>query len=118
MLGLNPHAGENCLIGREDQDIIAPACEGEGVFGPLPADGVFYQHQKYHAIIAMYHDQGLAPFKAIAKAGVNITIGLPITRTSPIHGTASDLVENLSKVNCSSFMEAIKVGYQLGSDQA
>jgi len=99
VLGLNPHAGDNGLIGKEDQEKIIPAIEaanakGITTLGPYAADGLFgssgYTH--FDAILAMYHDQGLIPFKAIAfGTGVNFTAGLPIVRTSPDHGTAFDI---------------------------
>nr|WP_229375785.1 4-hydroxythreonine-4-phosphate dehydrogenase PdxA [Fibrella aquatilis] len=99
VLGLNPHAGENGLIGHEEKDIITPLInemrrKGELLYGPFPADGFFgtRAYRKYDAILAMYHDQGLIPFKAIAfEEGVNFTAGLPIVRTSPDHGTAYDI---------------------------
>jgi 4-hydroxythreonine-4-phosphate dehydrogenase len=96
--GLNPHAGDGGQIGDEEARIIAPAIQAakraggrRTVIGPVPADTVFYQVRKgqYDAVIAMYHDQGLAPFKMVAfEKGVNLTLGLPIVRTSPDHGTA------------------------------
>lgn len=99
VLALNPHCGDGGLLGTEEQDIIVPALkqafdEGVKCFGPFPADGFFgagtYVH--YDAVLAMYHDQGLAPFKAIAMDdGVNYTAGLSIVRTSPDHGTAYDI---------------------------
>lgn len=97
--GLNPHAGENGLIGNEDTKIIQPVIEKYQkkhiqVFGPLPADSAFYKayHKEFHIVIAMYHDQGLAPFKLLHfMDGVNLTLGLPIVRTSPDHGTAFDI---------------------------
>lgn len=99
VLGLNPHAGEEGLLGNEEQDIIKPLLaewlnKGHLVFGPYPADGFFgtrgYRH--FDAVLAMYHDQGLIPFKAIAfDEGVNFTAGMPIVRTSPDHGTAYDI---------------------------
>lgn len=95
VLGLNPHAGDGGAIGSEDKDRIAPAVrklneEGINVMGPFPADGFFgngsYKH--FDGVLAMYHDQGLAPFKALSFGhGVNYTAGLPIVRTSPDHGT-------------------------------
>ncbi len=99
VLGLNPHAGENGLLGTEEQETISPVIEewrkkGELVYGPFPADGFFGTrgYRKYDAVLAMYHDQGLIPFKAIAfEEGVNFTAGLPIVRTSPDHGTAYDI---------------------------
>jgi 4-hydroxythreonine-4-phosphate dehydrogenase len=96
VLGLNPHAGDGGLIGQEDDQIIKPVInelrnKGKLVFGPFPADGFFgmAQYQKYDGIMAMYHDQGLVPFKSIAfETGVNFTAGLSVIRTSPDHGTA------------------------------
>lgn len=96
VLGLNPHAGDNSLIGAEEAEIIAPAIEkvkDEGImaFGPFAADGFFGagMFRKFDGILAMYHDQGLAPFKALSfDTGVNFTAGLPVVRTSPAHGTA------------------------------
>ncbi|MEI6084758.1 MAG: 4-hydroxythreonine-4-phosphate dehydrogenase PdxA [Verrucomicrobiota bacterium] len=92
--GLNPHAGEGGLLGTEERRIIAPAIKRARAIGPCPADTVFYRalHGEFDAVIAMYHDQGLAPFKLLAfDNGVNITIGLPFVRTSPDHGTAPDI---------------------------
>ena len=98
VLGLNPHAGDNGLLGSEEQDIILPAIRSvEGsimAMGPYGADGFFgtAQYKHFDAVLAMYHDQGLAPFKALAfDSGVNFTAGLPIVRTSPDHGTAYDI---------------------------
>ena len=100
VLGLNPHAGDNGLLGSEEKDVILPAireaqAKGMLVYGPFGADGFFgtSQYSKFDGVLAMYHDQGLAPFKALAfEDGVNFTAGLPIVRTSPDHGTAYDLV--------------------------
>lgn len=99
VFSLNPHAGDNGLLGTEEQEIIIPAmkemiAKGVHCFGPYPADGFMgagnYTH--FDGILAMYHDQGLAPFKALAMdEGVNFTAGLPIVRTSPAHGTAYDI---------------------------
>ena len=99
VLALNPHAGDDGLLGSEEKEIISPAIEelaGKGIqaFGPYPADGFFGNGTYYHfdGVLAMYHDQGLAPFKTIAlESGVNFTAGLPIIRTSPDHGTAFDI---------------------------
>jgi 4-hydroxythreonine-4-phosphate dehydrogenase len=96
VLGLNPHAGDNSLIGHEEAHVIIPAIEkaqqdGIFVFGPFPADGFFGagSFAKFDGILAMYHDQGIAPFKALAfDTGVNFTAGLSVVRTSPVHGTA------------------------------
>lgn len=99
VLGLNPHAGEDGMLGEEEKDIIIPAIEqaesgGTLVFGPYPADGFFGSStfKKFDGVLSMYHDQGLVPFKTIAGGtGVNYTAGLPIVRTSPDHGTAYDI---------------------------
>lgn len=104
--GLNPHAGDGGTLGREEVDWIAPlisrlAAEGLPVTGPHPADTVFHQavHGAHDAIVALYHDQGLAPLKLWAfDEGVNITLGLPIIRTSPDHGTAFAIAgQNLAR---------------------
>ena len=98
VMALNPHAGDGGLLGREEQEIIKPAIVeafGEGVlaFGPFAADGLFAGggYAKYDGILAMYHDQGLAPFKTLSPDGVNFTAGLSAVRTSPDHGTAFDI---------------------------
>ncbi len=97
--GLNPHAGESGLLGTEDRDVIAPAIEAavaDGVrcSGPFPGDTIFNAALRgdYDLVVAMYHDQGLIPVKLLDRdAGVNVTVGLPIIRTSPDHGTAFDI---------------------------
>ncbi len=99
VLGLNPHAGDNSLIGAEEADIIVPAlkeAEKEGImaFGPFPSDGFFGSgsFSKFDGVLAMYHDQGLLPFKSLSfDSGVNFTAGLPFIRTSPDHGTAFNI---------------------------
>lgn len=114
VLGLNPHAGDNGLLGKEEEQLIVPAIkrtneEGILAFGPYSADGFFGSgsFSKFDAVLAMYHDQGLAPFKALAfHAGVNFTAGLPIIRTSPDHGTAYDIAGKGTASNAS-FLEAI-----------
>ena len=114
MLALNPHAGDEGLIGTEEQETIIPAIselEAKGIqaFGPYPADGFFGSgtYSKFDGILAMYHDQGLAPFKALAvEEGVNYTAGLPIVRTSPDHGTAYDIAGK-GVADISSFRQAI-----------
>lgn len=114
VLGLNPHAGDNGLLGKEELEIITPAIEeanAEGIYamGPYAADGIFGSDaiSKFDAILAMYHDQGLAPFKALAfDSGVNYTAGLPFVRTSPDHGTAYDIAGQ-DKANPDSFRAAI-----------
>lgn len=100
VFGLNPHAGENGKMGSEEQEVILPAinqAKSEHIlaFGPYPADGFFGSNARnqFDGVLAMYHDQGLAAFKALAfEDGVNFTAGLPIVRTSPDHGTAYDIV--------------------------
>lgn len=99
VLALNPHAGDGGLLGREENEIISPAIEEMAArkvhaFGPFPADGFFGSgdFRKFDAILAMYHDQGLIPLKAMdMESGVNFTAGLPVVRTSPDHGTAYDI---------------------------
>ncbi|MBC5994403.1 4-hydroxythreonine-4-phosphate dehydrogenase PdxA [Pontibacter cellulosilyticus] len=114
VLGLNPHAGEEGLLGSEEIEIIRPAImqmkeRGHLVFGPFPADGFFgmQQYKQVDAVLAMYHDQGLIPFKTLAfESGVNYTAGLPIVRTSPDHGTAYDIAAK-HIANETSFREAL-----------
>ncbi len=98
VLSLNPHAGEGGMLGEEEQSIIKPAIEqafnnGTLAFGPFPSDGLFGGggYAKYDAVLAMYHDQGLIPFKTLSPEGVNFTAGLSAVRTSPDHGTAYDI---------------------------
>lgn len=99
VLSLNPHAGDQGLIGKEEENVIVPAiCEvfdqHINAFGPYPADGLFGSgnYSKFDAVLAMYHDQGMIPFKILANnEGVNYTAGLPIVRTSPAHGTGYDI---------------------------
>lgn len=114
VLALNPHAGDNGLIGHEDEQIIKAVVndhrnKGRLVFGPFPADGFFgsASYLKYDGILAMYHDQGLIPFKSIAfDDGINFTAGLPVVRTSPDHGTAFGLAGK-NQANENSLREAI-----------
>lgn len=114
ILGLNPHCGDNGVIGEEDDKIIKPSIkkifeEGTLVFGPFPADSFFgsNQYEKYDAVVATYHDQGLIPFKTLSFGkGVNYTAGLDKIRTSPDHGTAYEIAGKGVADN-NSFMEAI-----------
>jgi 4-hydroxythreonine-4-phosphate dehydrogenase len=114
VLGLNPHAGDNGLIGNEEKDIIMPALEEARsndilAMGPYPADGFFANgaYLQFDAVLAMYHDQGLIPFKQIAfEQGVNFTAGLSFVRTSPDHGTAYDIAGK-NKASETSFREAL-----------
>ena len=114
VLGLNPHAGDNSLLGTEEAEIIGPAIlqsQNEGIlaFGPFPADGFFGagSFTKFDGILAMYHAQGLTPFKALSfDSGVNFTAGLPFIRTSPVHGTAFDIAGK-GEASENSFRQAI-----------
>jgi 4-phospho-D-threonate 3-dehydrogenase / 4-phospho-D-erythronate 3-dehydrogenase len=113
VLGLNPHAGDEGLIGREEEEIIKPAIKDAKhnmlVFGPYSADAFFArnQQQKFDAVLAMYHDQGLIPFKSFAIGeGINFSAGLPAVRTSPDHGTAFDIAGK-NKADTSSFLAAV-----------
>jgi 4-hydroxythreonine-4-phosphate dehydrogenase len=113
VLGLNPHAGDEGLIGKEDEEIIKPAIKDAKhnmlVFGPYSADAFFARgyHAKFDAVLAMYHDQGLIPFKSLSSGeGVNYTAGLPMVRTSPDHGTAFDIAGK-NKADSASFLASI-----------
>jgi 4-phospho-D-threonate 3-dehydrogenase / 4-phospho-D-erythronate 3-dehydrogenase len=114
VLGLNPHAGDEGLIGKEDEEVIKPAIKEAKnqnmiVVGPFPADGFFARNyqQQFDGVLAMYHDQGLIPFKSlVGGSGVNYTAGLPIIRTSPDHGTAFDIAGK-NKADAGSFLEAV-----------
>jgi 4-hydroxythreonine-4-phosphate dehydrogenase len=114
--GLNPHAGEDGSLGREEIDIIAPAIEaarreGLNVTGPYPADTLFHAgaRETYDVALCMYHDQALVPFKTLAfEEGVNVTLGLPFVRTSPDHGTAFDIAGS-GKANPRSLIEALRL---------
>ena len=114
ILGFNPHNGDGGVLGTEEQDVITPAIkqlveEGIQCFGPYSADGFFGtgQYSRFDGVLAMYHDQGLAPFKALAgDEGVNFTAGLPVVRTSPDHGTAYDIAGK-GVASPTSFREAV-----------
>jgi 4-hydroxythreonine-4-phosphate dehydrogenase len=114
ILGLNPHAGDNGTLGSEDRDRIAPAVarlvqEGIQAMGPFAADGFFGNgsHRHFDGVLAMYHDQGLAPFKALNFGhGVNFTAGLPVVRTSPDHGTGMDIAGQ-GRADPGSFRQAV-----------
>ncbi len=122
--GLNPHAGEGGHMGREDIDVIAPAIsrlrsEGHSIDGPLPADTVFVPSvvQRYDAVLAMFHDQGLPVLKyATFGHGVNVTLGLPFVRTSVDHGTALDLA-GTGRADAGSMRAALKLAIQLARRQ-
>jgi 4-hydroxythreonine-4-phosphate dehydrogenase len=123
--GLNPHAGEEGNIGKEEQDIILPAieslkAEGIRISGPFPADTMFHEAARagYDAALCMYHDQALIPLKTLDFfGGVNITLGLPIVRTSPDHGTALDIAGQ-GRANPDSLINAIKVAAQISLARA
>lgn len=118
--GLNPHAGESGRIGREDMEVVGPAvaeakAAGLNVDGPIPADTLFHfaARGRYPAVVAMYHDQGLAPLKLLHFGeAVNVTLGLPIIRTSPDHGTGYDLV-GTGKAKLTSFVAALDLARRL-----
>ncbi len=120
VLSLNPHAGENGLLGNEEEQIITPAlqeAEAKGflAFGPFAADGFFGSgsFSRFDGIVAMYHDQGLVPFKTLAmENGVNYTAGLPVVRTSPAHGTAYDIAGK-NEASEESFRQAIYLGIDI-----
>jgi 4-hydroxythreonine-4-phosphate dehydrogenase len=125
VLGLNPHAGDGGVIGREEIDTLRPAldalrADGLDVTGPHPADAFFGRAAwtRADAVVAMYHDQGLAPFKALAQGGgVNVTLGLPIVRTSPDHGTAFDLAGR-GAADASSTVEAVRLAAAMAGRRA
>jgi 4-hydroxy-L-threonine phosphate dehydrogenase PdxA len=119
---LNPHAGEGGKMGTEEIEVIAPAVReaarrGIDVIGPMAADTLFYYAYRgeYDAVVAMYHDQGLAPLKMIGfERGINWTVGLPFIRTSPDHGTAYDIA-GAGKADPSSMLAAIGLAKRLAS---
>ncbi|MGB0928724.1 MAG: 4-hydroxythreonine-4-phosphate dehydrogenase PdxA [Pikeienuella sp.] len=123
--GLNPHAGEGGAMGTEDMSIVAPAIKqlharGINAFGPLPADTMFHEsaRAKYDAALCMYHDQALIPVKMLDFAkGVNVTLGLPIIRTSPDHGVAYDIA-GTGAADPSSLIEALNVAAEMAERRA
>jgi 4-hydroxythreonine-4-phosphate dehydrogenase len=123
--GLNPHAGENGALGKEDDAIVRPAIErlrAEGIdaFGPLPADTMFHAAARatYDVAICMYHDQALIPAKTLAfDDGVNVTLGLPFIRTSPDHGTAFSLA-GTGKAKPDSLIAALKMAAEMAARTA
>ena len=123
--GLNPHAGEDGAMGREEQTVIRPAldalaAEGFAVMGPMPADTMFHPaaRARYDVALTMYHDQGLIPIKTIDFArGVNVTLGLPFVRTSPDHGTAYDIAGK-GVADASSLIEAIRLAGAMADARA
>lgn len=120
--GLNPHAGEDGTLGREDIEIVAPAVEilrrdSIAVRGPLPADTMFHEaaRKTYDCAICMYHDQALIPIKTIAfEDAVNVTLGLPFIRTSPDHGTAFDIA-GTGKANPASLIAALRLAARMAA---
>jgi len=125
VLGLNPHSGDNGLIGKEEIEIIIPAlkkAQAENIvaLGPYAADGLFgsKDYSKFDAILAMYHDQGLAPFKSISfTSGVNYTAGLPFIRTSPAHGTAYEIAGK-NEASPDSFRQAMYLALDIFKNRA
>ena len=123
--GLNPHAGEDGMLGDEDTRIIAPAiaelkARGHDVRGPLSADTLFHEEARanYDAALCMYHDQALIPIKTLSFwDGVNVTLGLPIVRTSPDHGTGFDIAGK-GIANPDSLISAIRHGAEIASRRA
>ncbi|MFW6158996.1 MAG: PdxA family dehydrogenase, partial [Planctomycetota bacterium] len=124
VLGLNPHAGEGGLLGDEEREEIAPAVDaarraGMNVDGPLPADSAFAPavRDRYDAHVAMYHDQGLGPFKTLSFGrGVNVTLGIPIVRTSVDHGTAFDIAWQ-GKASAESLVAAVQLAVKLTANR-
>lgn len=120
VLGINPHSGDNGLIGQEDENILKPTLQkikdkGKLVFGPFAADSFFgtKNHQNFDAVVASYHDQGLIPFKTLSFGeGVNFTAGLSKVRTSPDHGTAFEIAGK-NEANINSFKEAVFKGLEI-----
>ena len=127
VLGLNPHAGEQGALGHEDQQVVAPAVEALAtahpeatIVGPSPADAALPAHGRgeLDAVLAMYHDQGLAAFKLLHFAdGVNVTLGLPFVRTSPDHGTAKDIAHQ-GRADPSSMLAAIDLARRLATSRS
>lgn len=125
VLSLNPHAGDNGLLGNEERDVIIPAIneakeEGIIAIGPYPADGFFGsdEYSKFDAVLAMYHDQGLIPFKALSfERGINFTAGLPVIRTSPAHGTAYNIAGE-DKASPESIRQAIYMAIDVFRNRA
>lgn len=123
VLGLNPHAGENGKMGMEEKDIISPVIaefknKGISLDGPFSSDSFFAKtYKKYNLIVSMYHDQALIPFKMLSfNEGVNVTIGLKIVRTSPVHGTAYDIAgKNLADYG--SMKESMELAYRISKNR-
>ena len=124
VLGFNPHAGEDRLFGDEERETIAPACRklsraGIDVEGPLPPDTAFVPalRARIDGYVAMYHDQGLIPVKALAfDSAVNVTLGLPIVRTSPDHGTAFDIAWQ-GRADAGSMFAAVRLAVRLAGEE-
>lgn len=124
VLGLNPHAGEEGLLGDEEENIIVPAIDKANqqniiALGPYPADGFFgtRMYNSFDGILAMYHDQGLVPFKALAfESGVNFTAGLPVVRTSPDHGTGYSIAGK-GEASENSFREAVFLAIKISRNK-
>ncbi len=118
--GLNPHAGEGGMIGREEKEIIVPVIrmlrnKGIDVRGPFPADTIFRYRRNFSIILSLYHDQGLAVLKTLNPFSVNVTWGLPVVRTSPCHGTAFD-IRGQGKADPRSMLASIRMAFRLADD--
>ena len=121
LASFNPHAGINTYLGREEKTLLSARRQAERiikcpVFGPLPAEGIFRDmlNGRYSLVISPYHDQLMVPFKLLEfEAGVNITLGLPIYRFSPVHGTAQDIVNKPQEISCESMQSAIKLALRI-----
>ena len=119
VLGLNPHASDGGVMGMEEEEIILPCinalADRQNIEGPFAADGFFGsgKYRNYDVTVAMYHDQGLLPFKVLAfDTGINVTLGLPLVRTSPDHGTSFDIAGQ-GKASHRSFSEAAKLAGEI-----
>ncbi len=120
LCGLNPHAGEGGMIGKEEKEIIMPVikafrAKGIDVRGPFPADTIFKYRRDFSIILSMYHDQGLPVLKTLAPFAVNVTWGLPVVRTSPCHGTAFD-IRGQGKADPRSMLASIRMAFRLARD--
>ncbi len=116
ILGINPHAGENGLLGEEETVLLSPFCKSHNIVGPLSPDAAFLEKnwRNYSVFIACYHDQGLIPFKTIhgQDSGVHVSVGLPFPRTSVDHGTAKDIFGK-NKANANSMIESIELAIRM-----
>jgi 4-hydroxythreonine-4-phosphate dehydrogenase len=121
VLGLNPHAGENGLIGMEDLHVLKKAIDKRAfIKGPFPADAYFglHKYKEFHCTVACYHDQLLIPFKMLSMSdGVNVTAGLPFVRTSPDHGTGFDIAGK-NRADHRSMLNAFRLAYRIAENRS